>query len=146
MASGATDSKKKQVPMKEGFFNLPSSTKEQPSLLGTKCKKCGEVFFPSRRRCILCFAEEMEDVFLSKEGKIYSYTVIHNKTPGYEGPIPYAVAAVELPEGIVILSPLTQCDWHKLHIGMEVELVLGKGYEDGEGNDVIAYKFKPCGS
>ena len=81
---------------------------------------------------------------LSKKGKIYTYTIVHNATPGYTGPVPYAVGAIELPEGIVILSPLTQCDFDKLEVGMFVELVLEKLHEDENGNDVMSYKFRPC--
>jgi uncharacterized OB-fold protein len=137
------DSKKNQVPIDERFFKLPVSLPEEPRLLGSRCKSCGEVFFPGRKRCIMCFAEEMEELTLSRTGKIYSYTVVHNVTPGYTGPVPYAVAAVELPEGIVIMSSLTQCDYGALKVGMDVELILEKQYEDEDGNEVIAYKFRP---
>jgi len=86
----------------------------------------------------------MEETFLSQRGRVYSYTIVHHATPGYTGPLPYAVGAVELPGGIVILSPLTQCQLDQLKIGMNVELVLEKLYEDDNGNEVISYKFRPC--
>ena len=137
------DSKRMQISINDELFKLPSPT-EEPRLIGVKCRKCDEVFFPKRNRCISCFNDEMEEVALSKKGKIYSYTIVHHKTPDYSGPLPYAVGAVELPEGIVILSPLTQCDLTKLKIGIDVELVLEKLYDDEDGNEVISYKFMPC--
>ena len=138
-----SDLNKKQVSINEKLFKLPLPG-EEPRLMGVKCKSCGELFFPKRMRCINCFGEEMEEVPLSKRGKIYSYTIVHHATPGYTGPLPYAVGAVELPGGIVILSPLTQGHLGQLKIGMDVELVLEKLCEDEKGNDVISYKFKPC--
>jgi len=137
------DSNRKQLSINEKLLKLPSP-EEEPHLLGVKCKSCGELFFPKRNRCTNCFAEEIEEVALSKKGKIYTYTIVHNATPGYTGPVPYGVGAVELPEGIVILSPLTQFNFDKLKIGMDVELVLEKLYEDEKGNEVISYKFRPC--
>ncbi|MFC1867073.1 Zn-ribbon domain-containing OB-fold protein [Thermodesulfobacteriota bacterium] len=137
------DSENRQISINEKLFKLPSPD-EEPHLEGVKCNKCGELFFPKRNRCINCFADEMEEVALSKKGKIYSYTTVHHETPGYSGPLPYAVGAVELPEGIVILSPLTQCDLEELKVGMDVELVLEKLYDDEEGKEVISYKFRPC--
>jgi uncharacterized OB-fold protein len=139
------DSTRKQVSINEKLFKLPSP-EEEPRLMGVKCKRCGELFFPERTKCIKCFAEDMEEISLSQRGKVYSYTIVHHATPGYTGPLPYAVGAVELPGGIVILSPLTQCQLDQLKIGMNVELVLEKLYEDDNGNEVMSYKFRPLGS
>jgi len=141
--TNTSGSSRRSVSINEKLFKLPSSG-EEPCLTGVKCKSCGELFFPKRMKCIKCFAEEMEEVALSKRGKVYTYTMVHHATPGYTGPLPYAVGAIELPGGIVILSPLTQCDFDKLKIGLDVELVLEKLYDDDNGNEVISYKFRPC--
>ena len=132
-----------RVSINEKLFKLPSP-EEESHLTGVKCRSCGELFFPKRTKCIKCFAEEMEEVALGKKGKVYTYTIVHHATPGYTGPLPYAVGAVELPGGIVVLSLLTQCHLDQLKIGMDVELVLEKLYEDEKGNEVISYKFRPC--
>lgn len=137
------ESTRKQISINEKLFKLPSPEKE-PRLMGVKCRSCGELFFPERTKCIKCFAEEMDEISLPQRGKVYSYTIVHHATPGYTGPLPYAVGAVELPGGIVVLSPLTQCRLDQLRIGMEVELVLEKLCEDQNGNEVISYKFRPC--
>lgn len=132
----------KQISINEKLFKIPSPG-EDIHLTGVKCKSCGEFFFPARDRCTNCFTENVEEVALSKRGKIYSFTIVRNVTPGYTGPIPYAVGAIELPEGIIILSPLTQCDFSKLEVGQDVELVLERLFIDENGNEVISYKFKP---
>ncbi len=137
------DASGKQVSINEKLFKLPPPGGE-PQLMGVKCKSCGELFFPERTKCIKCFSEEMEQISLDQRGKLYSYTIVHHATPGYTGPLPYAVGAVELPGGIVILSPLTQCRLDQLRIGMKVELVLEKLYQDEKGSEVISYKFRPC--
>jgi uncharacterized OB-fold protein len=135
-------SNRKKLSINERLFRLPAPG-EEPHLIGVKCKNCGELFFPERTRCTNCFAEEMEQVALSKKGKIYTYTIVHHATPGYTGPTPYAVGAIELPEGIVILSPLAQFNFEKLKIGMEVELAIEKLYENEKGDEIFSYKFGP---
>jgi uncharacterized protein len=61
----------------------------------------------------------------------------------YKGPVPYALAWVELPEGVRFETLLTDCNFDALQVGMEVELVIEKLHEDEDGNEVLAYKFRP---
>ena len=140
--SGDTKQGKKQVPVREGLFTIPNSPSEEPCLLGSKCSSCGEAFFPSRTRCANCGADPIEQIVLSRRGKLYNYTIVHNATPGYTGPVPYGLGRVELPEGLAVTAPLTGCDLNNLKIGMPLELVLEKLCDDENGNEVIAYKFK----
>ena len=108
-------------------------------------RSCGELFFPETGRSALNVLLRKWRRYLSvREEKYIATLIVHHATPGYTGPLPYAVGAVELPGGIVILSPLTQCQLDQLKIGMNVELVLEKLYEDENGNEVISYKFRPC--
>lgn len=78
---------------------------------------------------------------------LYSYTIARNRPPGnYVGPDPFqpfAIGLVELPEGLRILAPLTDCDLENLQIGVRLELKVQKAYEDAEGNDVVGYWFRP---
>ena len=43
----------------------------------------------------------------------------------------------------MVLSPLADCPLDEVRVGMELELTVRTLYEDEEGNDVIAYKFRP---
>ena len=47
-----------------------------------------------------------------------------------------------MPEKIRVAGILTESDPEKLKIGMDVELVLGKAYEEN-GKEVVTWKFKP---
>jgi uncharacterized OB-fold protein len=81
---------------------------------------------------------------LSQHGKIYSVTVVTQRPPiYYQGPVPYAMGFVELPEGVRVQTLFTDCDPDRLEIGMDVELVVEKLFEDKEGHDIITYKFRP---
>ena len=95
----------------------------------------------------MCQNGDLETITLSRTGKLYSYTIDWNKPPGdYKGPEPFqpfAVGLVELPEGVRILSVLSDCDFEQLSIGMDLELQVEELCEDEEGNSVVTYKFKP---
>jgi hypothetical protein len=136
----------KKVPIREGLFTLPLIPVEQVKLLGSKCKKCQEVGLGKRLTCAHCGGEEMDEIPLSKKGKLWTYTVIRHKPPGdYKGPdpfVPFGLGLVELPEGIRVLSPIYG-DPDKLKIGMNLELEVYPLYVDENKNEVMAFRFRP---
>jgi len=137
----------KQIPVKEGLWTIPSSLDEKPQLIGSRCLRCGEVFFPKKAYgiCNHCQSKNLEEIKLSRKGKIYSFTIVMQKPPEYyKGPVPYAEGFVELPEGVRVETLFTDCNFDDLGIGMDVEMVVEKLHEDGEGNEILAYKFRPA--
>jgi len=141
---------KKQVPIEEGLFVLPLSPGEAAHLIGQRCNACAEVMFEKRRFCPNCQSEDLQEIALSRRGKLWSYTRLeYPSLPPYKAPDPYIpliVGLVELPEGIAVLSLLTDCDFDKLEIGMDMELLIEPDFEDDDGNDVLVYKFRPIDS
>jgi uncharacterized OB-fold protein len=132
---------KKTIPIREGIFTIPNEPDEHPRLLGSRCKVCDKIFFPSRKICSNCFHEEMEIISLSTQGKLYTYTIVGYPPPGISGP--YAIGYVDLPEGVRVFSILTDWRPEDLKIGKNFELALGKFKDDEEGNEIVTYKFKP---
>lgn len=134
---------KRIIPVRVGLWTTPSSPSEEPRLLGNRCRNCGEVLFPRKQVCPNCQQKDFEDVELSRRGKIYSVTIVMQRPPVYyKGPVPYAFGYVELPD-VRVETLFTDCDPESLEVGMDVELVIEKLYEDDEGNEIIAYKFRP---
>lgn len=140
---------KKRIPMKHDdgspLFTWPS---DKPQLLGAKCRTCGEVVFPRRAQCPRCYTESMEEMLLSRRGKVYS-SAISYLAPWtvYKGKVPYAFGHVELPEKVLIpcrFSPeLKSGELTPLPVGTEVELTIEEWGEDDEGNTIIMHTFKP---
>ena len=138
---------KKRIPVREGLWTEAASSDEKPQLIGSRCPSCGELFFPRKdiEMCGYCQSAELEEVKLSRNGKVYSYTIVTQRPPVYyKGEVPYALGFVELPEGIRIETLFTECEPDALHVGMEVEMVVEKLHEDEDGNEVMAYKFRPA--
>ena len=134
------------IPVKEGLWTTPIGS-DVPRLIGSRCISCGELYFPKKERgiCIHCGQTTLNDVTLSRKGKVSSFTVVMRPPAGgyYKGPVPFAYGTVDLPEGLRLLTLLTGRNLDELKVGMEVELVIEKLCDDGRGNEVITYKFRP---
>ncbi len=135
----------KSIPVVEGLFNWPS---DEPQIIGTRCQSCGSYYFPVKITCNNpdCKEKKVENISLSRHGKLYSYTVQYYPPPPpfhYDEPFkPYGIGIIELPEGLRVAGILTMADLDELKIGMDAEIVVEKLYEDNEGNEVVTYKFK----
>ena len=47
----------RRVPIEPGFFTIPDDPAEPPRLLGSRCRACGEHFFPRREICAKCLQQ-----------------------------------------------------------------------------------------
>lgn len=136
---------RKQIPIEPGLFFIPSSPQEKPYLIGGRCKKCKEVVFPRQSTCPNCSHENMEEIALSRRGKVRASTVIHYPPQLYKGPTPYTIAQVKLPEDVIVPAALianNKIVTEVVPTGTEVELVLEKFGDDPDGNEIMSYKFK----
>jgi uncharacterized OB-fold protein len=135
------------TPAIEGWF----TTGAEPALLGSRCTTCGTVFFPRAEgfcRNPACDGEGFEELPLSRRGRVWSYTDAQYQPPApyvsrtdpYE---PFALAAVELPEGLVVLGQVADgFGVADLTVGTEVELVVETLYTDESGERTI-WKWRP---
>ena len=138
------NSNRKILPVRDGLWTVPQSMGEKPQLIANKCGVCGEILFPRKQLCPNCHHKDLQDIRLSRVGKIYSVTVVMQRPAiYYQGPVPYAFGYVELPEGVRVKALFTGCDPNMLEIGMYVELVIEKLCKNDEGHEVLAYKFAP---
>ncbi len=140
-------SQKQQIPAVKDVFTWPSS---EPRLIGTKCKVCGTVSFPKSPVCRnpRCKNKaEVEETLLTRRGKLLSYTLVCYPLPPpfvYAEPfVPFPVGEVQFPEGVAIIGQMTGCAYANLKIGMDVETVVEKLFEDQSGNEVVGWKFRP---
>ncbi len=78
------------------------------------------------------------------EGEVYSYSTVRHPPEGFERFAPYVVALVRLVEGPLVAAQLTDVEGVNVEIGMPVEMVTRKLYDDGnKGTIVYGYKFRP---
>jgi len=106
-----------------------------------KCTGCGKSFFPPRLVCDNCGSKNFEKTNMSTEGKIVSYTVIHIPPSPFADQAPYAMAVIEMDDGIRILSQVTDCDFSDVSVGKRVRIAFRKIQEEGEAG-IICYGYK----
>ena len=116
---------------------------EGEALAANRCKACGQVFFPkAEQACLNCLEKTLEDLSLSRKGKLCSYTVVHMPASGFQPP--YAVGFVDLPEGVRVFTPLEMEEGKPFKVGMEMEVRMGALWEE-EDKEVMGFKFAPAG-
>jgi len=135
-----------RVPAVEGWFRI----EPEPALIGRRGRVTGSVFFPPTgvgRNPAAPF-EELEEVVLSRRGRVWSWTTNHYPAPppfpAREPFRPYTVAAVELAaERMVVLGLLAEgVDPADLRVGLEMELDVGVLCRDG-GREELIWTWRP---
>lgn len=142
------------TPLVEGWF----TTGEEPRLLASRCTTCSNVVFPPVSadagaaafycRNPACDGEEHDSVELSRRGTVWSYTDAQYQPPAPYVPAgdpyqPFALAAVELPEGLVVLGQVADgYGVADLSVGAPVELVVETLHADETGARTT-YRWKP---
>jgi uncharacterized OB-fold protein len=72
-----------------------------------RCTGCGEWRFPPRPVCPSCLSRDYDWAACSGRGVVHTFTVCHPPVlPAFAGRVPYAVIAVELDEGPILISNL----------------------------------------
>ena len=106
-----------------------------------KCKQCGSISFPPRLICPKCKSKNFENVKLSREGKILTFTIIRVGPDKFSKETPYVVAIIELNDGVRLTVQVTDCDVDKVEIGAKVKMVFRKIQDEGKwGLHCYGYK------
>ena len=142
MSENVASAEKKIIPMQDGIFAQGSDGKYH--LIATRCNSCKLTFFPKRKYCGKCGSSDVEIINLSDRGKVFTFTMVDRKSGFTIIEPPYMQAEVEMPEGVHVFTILDKCDPKTVDFGMEVEVYVDKVKQDDQGNDIIAYKFKPA--
>ncbi|MCF8084005.1 MAG: OB-fold domain-containing protein [Deltaproteobacteria bacterium] len=125
-----------RTPLKKGLFD----EKDGGRLHGNQCATCKRVYFPPAPFCYDCLGREMEEIILSRRGKLYSYTI--GRMPSTHFEPPYALGLIDLPEGVRVFAPLIMTEDERYRIGMEMELMIDELWQE-EDQHIVAYRFKP---
>lgn len=129
------------VPFHPGLFDASKLPGEQPRLIASRCRSCGQLAFPAKRFCSSCHAGDMETVHLKGFGRIYAFTrvALPPKSMGQ----PYVAAYVDMDESVRIFAQIADVDASDLHIGDRVRVDFRTVKTDSQGQQVIAYVFVP---
>ena len=142
-------SNKIEKPFLEGWF---AQGEAGAQLVGARCTACGTYYFPSRLnycRNPACQGEVFEEVPLSRQGRLWSYTDACYQPPepfiAADPYVPFAIAAVELErEKMIVLGPVAQgVGVDALQVGMTMELVI-ETLSETPTERHLSWKWKPA--
>jgi uncharacterized OB-fold protein len=111
---------------------------KEGKVYGTRCLKCGKLYFPPAADCSNCFSSEVEWVQLSSEVEIETYTRVVVRPTSFQDYKPYTVAVGRLKEGVRVLAWLTGFKLSETKVGLKARLI-AKVAPDGNPT----YEFVP---
>jgi len=90
-------------------------------LLIQRCIRCATLRLPWIPGCVECGSPDWDTVEANGEGTVHSYVVMHHPPfPAFDPP--YAVALVQLAEGVRLVSNVIGIPYDKVRIGLPVTL------------------------
>ncbi len=97
-----------------------------------RCAEHGHTRWPPGPMCPACQSTNTEWSESTGRGKVYSWVVVtHPVDPMLVGQVPYAVAMIELEEGIRVVGNIAGCSPGELVPGMDVEVYFEEPDEQG---------------
>lgn len=90
------------------------------TLTAIRCGKCGELAIPPKEFCPACQQRAWEPVPLAGDGTIASYTVIRVAPTAHATEVPYAIAVVQLREGVSLIGRVVDIPFDTLSVGLPV--------------------------
>ena len=102
--------------------------------------------FPRFSICPYTGADDVEPARLADHGTLWAWTAVTAAPPGYTGPVPFGFGVVELPEGLRVVTRITEADPSALEQGMAMRLVADVVAVDDDGTEVVAWAFAPDGA
>ncbi len=111
---------------------------KQGRIYATKCKRCGNLFFPPNVDCAECLSTDLEWIELSQEAEIETFTYVVVRPTTFLENKPYTVAIGKLKEGVKVLAWLNGFKLSQVRVGMKAKLVATL---TNEGNPT--YQFIP---
>lgn len=112
----------------------------QRQLAFQRCVDCSSVVFYPRRHCPSCGSQALQWQQSAGTGRIYSFSVVRQSYhPFFRSQVPYAVAWIDLDEGIRILSNITGVEDPGSQLRIDQQVVV-----DWEAHDELCIPlFRP---
>ena len=119
-------------------------------LMGSKCKSCGQIWFPARHgSCGKCNSQDLEDYQCAQEGVVSEIFIKDNPFNDLAGTELYGrqkrvPALIKLDDGVYVWSEVNDCPIEHVKVGMRVMAVFRKWLRESNSNWQYGYKFVPA--
>jgi len=130
-----SEARAKPIPLADELSAPFWAAARERRLVVQRCA-CGYYNHPPRLVCDACLSQELKFVPVSGKGKIYSFTIMHQRdVAGFEGEAPFLNLVVELDAQpmLLMVANLPAAERERVRIGAPVETQ----FEDRGGGIVI---------
>ena len=111
---------------------------EQGKVMTTRCKNCGDYYFPPKMDCPSCPDSEAEWVEIPEGGKLLTYTVVHYGPSGFEDDAPYTLGIAEFGGALRMFGRLSKdIPEGEVKPGMALKVVPAKFSQDRIGYEFV---------
>ena len=94
---------------------------EEGKVMGTRCKDCGQVFFPPRADCYQCLSADMDWFEVSGTGKLVTFSKLEYAPVGFGDDLPYAIALLDYGNYKVFGRIASDVPEAEIKVGMEMK-------------------------
>ncbi len=116
----------------------------QEELRIQRCNACGNLQMPWGPCCTNCLAQDLGYQVASGLGTVFSFTIVRQTIhPNFSAQVPYVIADVQLEEGPIMTSNVTDIDPGSVSIGMPVRVWFDEELEDAFHVKLRLPKFRP---
>jgi uncharacterized OB-fold protein len=133
---------KKPLPVPDPLTKIYWDSVKAHAMQMQQCDACHKFVFYPRNVCPHCGSRNLSWKPVSGKGKVYGFTISHQKgMPVFGAEAPYTVAVVELEEGVRMMTNLIgiEPDPDKIKVGMAVVV-----HYDDVTETITLPKFKPA--
>jgi hypothetical protein len=96
---------------------------EEGKIMATRCRRCGQLYFPPRADCPNDLSSDMTWKQLSGRCKLLTYTTAYFAPTGFQDDLPYILALAHCEEGVNVYARLSKdIDENEICIGMDLKL------------------------
>lgn len=99
---------------------------EKGEVTGTRCKGCGQAFFPPRADCYKCLSSDMEWFEVTGKGKLVSYSKLEYAPSGFGDDLPYRIAVLDYGDYKVFGRISSDVAEEEIKLGMEMKTAVNK--------------------
>ena len=108
------------------------------------CNACGHKQMPWGPCCTKCLSQDLGSEVASGRGHVFSFTIVRQAIhPTFSAQVPYVIADIELDEGPIMTSNVTDAPVEEVFIGMPVGVWFDNEMEDAFHTKLRLPKFRP---
>ena len=93
---------------------------EKGKVTGTRCRDCGQVFFPPRADCYRCLTDNMDWFDVNGKGRLVTYSRLEFAPVGFQDDVPYCIALLDYGDFKVFGRIDSSLAEEELKVGMEM--------------------------